>query len=235
MSKIISARLSANAQLIGERRGDFEMSLEGERRLSSEFPDVHTEVSTDGARYLPLKEVIKFSAHIVQAREEEYQRGVAAGRQAGREEGQADARRVFNEFSSAIRSSIEQRESLLREAESHILELTLKIARKLTFDAAEVNPAVCAQVIKGAIESLVNKREISVTVHPDHLSRMQELIEEFKALSTEIREFSLQSDPHVGYGGCFIRTPSGDIDARLASQFEIIEEAVRGDSSETEQ
>jgi flagellar biosynthesis/type III secretory pathway protein FliH len=32
----------------------------------------------------------------------------------------------------------------------------------------------------------------------------------------------------VKYGGCFIETPTGDIDARLESQFEVISDAVLG-------
>lgn len=228
-SKVIRRRISNEPQMIGDRRGDYEATVEGERVLAHEFSDIMTEVSADGARYIPLKETLKFKQREIELARREYKRGMSDGHKAGREEGRAEAKKVFDEFSGAVQSAIEQRESLLREAESNILELVLKIAKKLTFDAAEINPAICSQVIKGAIDSLVDKREIAVTVHPDHLPRMQELIEDFKSLSTDIRKFTLDSDNHVGYGGCFIRTPSGDIDARLSSQFAILEDSIRAE------
>lgn len=229
MSRIIRRKLSDEPRLIGDRRGDYEATVAGERMLAHEFSEILTEVSAEGARYIPLKETLKFKRREIALARREHERGLAEGHKAGREEGRAEAQKVFQEFSGAVQAALGQRESMLREAEANILELILKIARKVTFDAAEIDPSICVQVIKGAIDSLVDKREIAVTVHPDHLPRMRELLEEFKSLSTDIRKFTLESDSQVGYGGCFIRTPTGDIDARLASQFAILEESTRSE------
>lgn len=229
LSKVIRVKVSNEPRLIGDRRGDYEASVAGERILAHEFGEILTEVSAEGVHYIPIKETIKFKQREIKLASKEYNRGLAEGLETGREKGRSEAKKVFDEFAGAIQAAVGQRETLLRDAESNILELILKIAKKVTYDAAEIDPAVCAKVIKGAIDSLVDKREIAVTVHPDHLPRMQELIEEFTSLSTDIRKFTLDSDNHVGYGGCFIRTSAGDIDARLASQFEILEEATRGE------
>ena len=59
-----------------------------------------------------------------------------------------------------------------------------------------------------------------------HLERH---IEDFKALSGEIKEFDISADARVKFGGCFIETPSGDIDARLETLFQSIEEAALTD------
>ncbi len=41
-----------------------------------------------------------------------------------------------------------------------------------------------------------------------------------------IKEVIFEPDPRVRLGGCFIQTPTGDIDARLESQFDVIAETI---------
>ena len=51
-------------------------------------------------------------------------------------------------------------------------------------------------------------------------------------LGVGLEPFSIEADPRVQAGGCFIETPSGDIDARLSSQFEVIEQLIRSGEDE---
>ena len=63
-------------------------------------------------------------------------------------------------------------------------------------------------------------------VHPDHVPLIEQQIERFKGNSTIIKEIQIEGDARVRHGGCFIETPTGDIDARVESQMEIIVEAL---------
>jgi flagellar biosynthesis/type III secretory pathway protein FliH len=59
---------------------------------------------------------------------------------------------------------------------------------------------------------------------------VEQNINRFLKGSTSIKEITIEPDLRVSYGGCFIETPTGDIDARLESQFEVIDEVLnRGD------
>jgi flagellar assembly protein FliH len=78
------------------------------------------------------------------------------------------------------------------------------------------------------IDQLVDKSRLKIKVHPDHLPIMEQNIDRFLQNSTAIKELTFEADPRVRMGGCFIETPSGDIDARLESEFEIIENAILG-------
>ena len=60
-------------------------------------------------------------------------------------------------------------------------------------------------------------------------SVIEQGIDRFLGGSTSIKELTVVPDPRVRFGGCFIETPTGDIDARLESQFEVIEDALRID------
>ena len=229
MSKILRLQSLAEPLKIGEIREDADATNSGEQILARRYPDVQTETGIDGKRFVPLKEIVRIDRRVDEMLASEFERGRSQGHAEGLNQGRGEAKKAFDAFNAATNDAVNQREALLREAESNILELTLKISRKLTFDAARLDPDITAKIIRGAIESLVDKREIAVQVHPDHLPELEQVMDEFEALSTEIRKITLEADPRVGHGGCFIRTPSGDIDARLDSQFEIIEEITRND------
>lgn len=198
--------------------------------LDQKYPEIVTETSSDGKRNIPLREAAKFDERMKREVEEAFQRGHKDGHAQGRAEGREEAQKVFSAFGKAVQDCVGQRETLLREAELHITDMILKIARKLTFDTARLDPEITAGIVKGAIDTLIDKRNISVRVHPDHLPVLEQSIDEFKSMSTEIRDLQIEADPRVGFGGCFIRTPAGDIDARLESQFEIIEDTLRDES-----
>ncbi len=44
--------------------------------------------------------------------------------------------------------------------------------------------------------------------------------------NTAIKEFEIMADSRIRVGGCFIETPSGDIDARLESMYSVIKQAL---------
>jgi len=178
-----------------------------------------------------MPEIIKIVTRCHQREQQARNTGFNSGKTAGLQEGRAEAQKVFDSFSGAVNDALSQREALLRDAESHALDVILKIAHRVTCDAARIDVDVTTAIIKGAINELANKREIHIKVNPDHLEELQLRIDEFKSLSTDVRKLSIEPDPRIGYGGCFIHTPSGDIDARLESQLGIVEEAIRTESS----
>ncbi|MFQ5608566.1 MAG: FliH/SctL family protein [Candidatus Zixiibacteriota bacterium] len=213
---------------IGSAREDAMAITRAHAVLENKYPDVRVETGLDGQQYIPLQEIERLDRRVEDFCKKNLTEGEKSGYERGLAEGRATAQKAFDELARATKDALSQRETLLREAEADIIDLTLKLARKLVFDVARVDPDVTARVVKGAIDSMVDKREMTVKVHPDHLPHLEQLMDEFQSVSTEIRKLTLEPDPRVGYGGCFICTPSGDIDARLESQFEVIEEAVRG-------
>ena len=89
-----------------------------------------------------------------------------------------------------------------------------------------IDPEVTAGIIAGTIERLVDKSKIKIKVHPDHLPIIEQQIDRFKGDSNAVKEIAIEPDNRVRYGGCFIETPTGDIDARVDSQLDIIAEEI---------
>ncbi len=224
--KVIRTTLMNCSRRIGEGREDIDKALRGGKLLEEYFPDAHCETALDGVRFVPLREIEKIVNVCLEREKQARQSGFESGKAAGLQEGQAEAKKVFDSFSGAVTAAIDQRESILRDAESNALNVILKIARKVTCDSAKIDTEVTVAIIKGSIEQLADRREIHVKVNPEHHEELKSRIEEFRALSTEIRKLSIEPDARINYGGCFIHTPSGDIDARLESQLDVIAETL---------
>ncbi|MBN4056923.1 hypothetical protein JYU19_01290 [bacterium AH-315-J21] len=230
-AKVIRTSLIDDARKIGIGKSGIEDNERGARLLEEYFPNVRCQTALDGTRYIPLEEICEV-VEACRVREEESRKaGYDSGNAAGLQIGQAEAKKVFDTFKTAIDATVNQRESILRSAEVSALEIILKVARKVTCDAAKVDVEITASIIKGAIGELVDKRDISVKVNPEHYEKIKSRLDEFEALSTDIRTLKIESDARIEFGGCFIHTPSGDIDARLESQLTIIEEKLNSETT----
>ena len=141
-------------------------------------------------------------------------------------------REVLSQFEAAIKDAIDQRAAMLEEARQGILDLVLLISRKVTFDAVEADPELTLKMIDGVINSLLDRSRLKIKVNPDHLPIVEQNIDNFLKGSATIKEIKIEADPRVRHGGCFIETPTGDIDARLESQFEVVEGAILTDEEE---
>jgi flagellar assembly protein FliH len=144
------------------------------------------------------------------------------------EKGLDEARKVLKQFEKAVEDAVAQRIELLEEAKQKILEMVIQISRKVTFDALQIDPETTMAMIEGVINQLVDRSRLRIKVHPTHLPQMEQSMNRFLSSSTSIKELTFEADPRVRIGGCFIETPTGDIDARITSQFDVIEDALRG-------
>lgn len=231
MSKILRQVRNAPAVPIGSREVDEEVQQEAEDKLKRLLPTVNVLTDSRGAKLIPVTEIVKVEKALLNetasAAKLGREQGYEAGHAKGLEEGLAKSREVMNQMQKAIRDVVGQREALLDEAKEHVLDLVLKISRKVTYNAVEVDPEVTAKIIRGVIDTLIDRSRLKIKVHPDHLPIIDQNINEFLRGSTAIKEIAIEADPRVAYGGCFIETPTGDIDARLESQFEIIASQLR--------
>jgi len=226
LSKIIRHSKEAPPIYIGERHLETTLEKEAEDTLHRIFPVVSFLTAPDGVKLVPIQEVHKFKAvmdeECVKARKTGYEEGYHKGLEEGRE----DARKVLRQFEGAINDVVNQRESLLSETKQKILELTIQIAQKTTFDAINVDREATVTMIERVIGQLADRSRLKIRVNPDFLPIVEQQIDRLLGSSTSIKELTFEGDPRVRSGGCFIETPTGDIDARLESQFDVIRETM---------
>ena len=236
MSKIIRNATQVPAIAIGGHCVDHDVEVRAETKMRRLLPMVEVLTDVRSAKLIPITEIDKIEQVLSQAvsaaTQEGHQRGYDEGYNKGLNEGLSKSREVMQQFEQAISQAIGQRESLLEEARKHVLDLVLQISRKVTFDSIQVDPEATGAMILGVINSLVDRSRLKIKVNPDHLPVIEQNINQFLKGSTAIKEIAIEADPRVDYGGCFIETPTGDIDARLGSQFEVIAEQLHGDKDE---
>ncbi len=226
MSKIIRTQTQAPVVFIGEKHLDVELESKAEKRLGTLFPVVSVVTDYDGAKFIPIGQVFKIEQRLLEEAEKSQQQGYQQGYEAGLRKGLDEAKKVLQQFDQAIKETVSQREALLEEARQKVLELILAISRKVTFDAVEADAEITLKIISGVIDTLIDRSKLKIKVNPRHHPIVEQNIERFLGGSTSIKEITVEPDPRVHYGGCFIETPSGDIDARLESQFEVVKEVL---------
>ncbi len=232
-NRLINPQIVRDKVVIGDFRADIIIDRQAEDMVRKEYSEIEIITSVEGNKLIPIASLVKLDKRLKAENEqkqiessnkakEAQENGYKNGYQEGLNKGHEEAQKVIQNFASLISSATSQRGVLYNDARKNILELVTSIARKITFGAARTDPDVTAGIISGVIDKLVDKTKIKVKVHPEHYPSLEQQIERFKGDSTAIKEISIEPDARVRMGGCYIETPSGDIDARIESQMDII-------------
>jgi flagellar assembly protein FliH len=159
---------------------------------------------------------------------EEWQRRIAAARQAGYQEGYRDGLVALDSFkqtfaqqaTAQIGALLEAFDGQLRALDSEVAQALVRtavqLARQVLRTELQSHPAVVAKVAAEAVNAvLLSARHISVLVHPLDLPLVAEGAEE--ALTA--RGARLLADPAIERGGVLVQSDVGAIDARIAMRW----------------
>jgi flagellar biosynthesis/type III secretory pathway protein FliH len=148
------------------------------------------------------------------ARGEAERRGYQDGHAAGREAGLA-------EVTATLAAAEAHAEEVRARAAEPALRLARRMAEKIIGRAVELDPVVMADIVGRALAAArAGDAAAVLRVHPDDLTAAQA-----RRLPASIR---LLADPAVGRAGCVVDTAAGRVDARLSTQLDALERAVRG-------
>lgn len=232
LSKILRNTVEGPKFYVGDKHLDFEKEKVSQDRLGMLFPKVSVITDADGARFIPIQEMNLMEKSLNEQKKQSYDDGYKVGYDTGLKKGLEKAQTVLRNFESSIKTAITQREALLDESREKVLELVVKICRKVTYEAVEVDPEKTLKIINGVINSLIDRSNLKIKVNPQHLPIVEQNVHTFSEDSALIKNIEIVADPRVKYGGCFIETPTGDIDARLNSQIDVIEDILKSNGVE---
>lgn len=116
---------------------------------------------------------------------------------------------------------------LLQDAEQDIINLAMHVAERIVHQRLSVEPETLKSIIKGSLglDSVRDKRQIIVRVHPDSLSAVEGWYQEL-AQSVETTALFFEEDSQLAPGDCVIDTEAGRVDARLVTKIENIKGAL---------
>ncbi len=109
-------------------------------------------------------------------------------------------------------------------AEVQLVELALEIAKKIVQREVSIDREIALTLVKVSLKRLNNRATAQVHLNPDDFAFVDAHREKLDFHgSLEIIE-----DRSISVGGCLIRTETGDIDARIESQFDEISHGLLG-------
>lgn len=225
--KIIRSISDAPAVWIGEQNVDLDVEERATKLLGRTFPSVVFITAPDGTRLIPVSETFKLESTVRACEKQAKQQGYQDGYQAGYDKGLEEAREVMRKFDAAISDCVGSRVKLLVEAQRDVLDIVLMVSRKVTLDALEADREKTSDLIMHVMEQLTDRSKVTIKVHPDFLPVVEQHRDRFLQQSNSLRELRIEADPRVKLGGCLIETPGGEIDARIESQFAVIEHSLR--------
>ena len=100
------------------------------------------------------------------------------------------------------------------------------LAEKIVGGALAVEPERVIEAVTGALRGIVERERVTVLVNPDDLEIVREAMDGLQASLGGIEHCVVEAERRVGRGGCIVRTPVGDIDARVETKLERAGEVV---------
>ena len=147
-------------------------------------------------------------------------------REKAREDGRVEARAEANAL--LVKARIE-RERLLGETEPQLVALARGVAEKIIGRELEVRDDTIVAIVRQAIQTVRQQREIIVRVNPQDLEALQKGKHEIIAVLARAKDVDLRGDPSISRGGCVVESELGTIDAELETQLDVIERLLAGE------
>lgn len=184
--------------------------------LDQEKPDperVLREAREEAARIITRAE--QDAQMIAEAAEEKGRQNV---REAIREEVAGEVAEIRANLAQAIDDLDSLQGEITARVETELVEFALSIARKIVRREVTIDREVALTLVKVSLEKLQNRTLAQIHLHPDDLAYVRSKREQLGAHNS----LELVEDPTISPGGCLVHTETGDIDARIESQFEEI-------------
>jgi flagellar assembly protein FliH len=162
----------------------------------------------------------------------------AAAREEGLREGREEALAALAPALEALNQTVEamalEQVARAERLEAHAVDLGLFLAEKIIGGALAVEPALVVEAVRGALRGIVERERVTVLVHPDDLELVRDAMDDVRGSLGGIEHCEVQAERRVSRGGAIVRTPDGDVDARVETKLvrarEVVEAALSSSS-----
>ena len=163
---------------------------------------------------------------VSQVEKEATDRGYDEGREKGYQEGREEVERLVESLHRIISAAIEKRNEIVEESETQVINLVLRIANKVIKVISENQKNVVINNVVQALRKLKSRGDVVIRVNLVDLELTSEHISDFMKMVENVKSITVLEDSSVDRGGCIIETDFGQIDARISSQLNEIEERI---------
>ena len=150
----------------------------------------------------------------------------AEGLAAGREAALAELGPAASALEEAARRMGDASLAAAERLEVQAVDLALLLAEKIVGASVAVDPQLVVEAVLGALRGLVERERVTVLVHPDDLELVRGAMGGLIATLGGIEHCEVQAERRVARGGAVVRTPEGDVDARVETKLQRAREVV---------
>lgn len=148
------------------------------------------------------------------------------GYQAGHQEGVTQVNGALSVADHMVHAMADQIAQMPDRLAPQVTAMALEVAARIVRAELSVRPERVADIVRGAIRRATDRERLMIHVNPSDVAIVREAAPEFGTQIGGITRVEVVDDPRIPAGGCIVETPSGDIDARLATQFERLAQAL---------
>jgi len=202
------------------------VSLQDVHQAASEFIPFAT--GGDGASIQSPQE----KANLLE--QEAYEKGFAQGEKDGFELGEKKAAKTVEKIEKIFVELAALRQEILKHYEKDIIDLVFAIAEKIVHFKIKSDGKAVKDAILSALDLAGQKSKVVVRVNPEDYDFVENFRPDLFTEYKELKSVIVTSDHSISRGGCFLETPSGDVDARVESQLERIYQSLQETYSEND-
>ena len=144
----------------------------------------------------------------------------------GRDEALAMLTPALEALSQAAEAVQADQHNRADRLERHAVDLALFLAEKVIGGAIAVQPDLVIEAVRGALRGIVDRERVTVLVHPEDLDLVRDAMDGLRATLGGIEHCEVQAERRVSRGGAVVRTPDGDVDARMETKLQRAREVV---------
>ncbi|MCD6169371.1 MAG: hypothetical protein J7J76_02320 [Candidatus Latescibacteria bacterium] len=168
----------------------------------------------------------EFEARCEAEKGQAYAKGFEEGKTLGIKLSEEKVAEAVGNFSSIIQNIELQQKKLFRQAEKLVIQLALAVAEKIIDREVAVNKEIILNVVRKAIEHLVDKTNLLIKVNPEDLKLVREHRQDWLVLAGGSGNLIVDADPSLRRGDCVIETDSGQVNARIEKQLDVLKQTI---------
>ena len=167
-----------------------------------------------------------------EAKEQGYKEGFELGRQEGAEKVREEMDSLIKETAinadNTLKTAKEAMQYYVEHAEAEVAAVIMQVVEKVLPQHFIDVPQVILPLVRQALLKVRDQQEITVHVAPDNYDIVLMARDEFRSMLTGGNAtLEITPDESLHEGDCVIETPNGTVDARLATQIELLKQAVQ--------
>ena len=153
------------------------------------------------------------------------------GRRAGAEAVRQEQHQILVDANAAAERTISEARESCKDyvigAENTIAEMVMRIANKVLPQHLIDVPQLILPLVREALQKVKDQPHVEVHVAPEAYELVMMAQSEFQAQLEGSATLSVKSDESLKTGDCLLESPNGVVDAGLATQLQLVEQAVR--------